>query len=47
MKTKIKYHHDEVTEFYNKETLEVDSSYSCLAVISLDSALTKDVNYYP
>ena len=26
---------------------KADSSHTCLAVISLDSALKKDVNYYP
>ena len=43
MKTKIKYQGDEVTDFYDK----VDSNHTCLAVISLDSALKKDENYYP
>ena len=43
MKTKIKYQGDEVTDFYDK----VDSHRTCLAVISLDSALKKDENYYP
>ena len=36
-----------VTDFYNKEILKVDSNHTCLAVISLDSALKKDENYYP
>ena len=27
--------------------LKLDSNYTCLAVISLDSALKKDDNYYP
>ena len=47
MKTKTKSHGDEVTDFYNKEILQVDSNYTCLAVTSLDSALKKDENYYP
>ena len=47
MKTTIKYHGDEVTEFYNKEIPTVDSNHTCLVVISLDSALKKDENYYP
>ena len=38
LKTKIKSHGDEVTE--------VDSYHTCLAVISLDSPLKKDGNYY-
>ena len=47
MKTKIKSHGDEVTNFYNKRICKVDSSHTCLAVISLDSTLKVDVNYYP
>ena len=46
MKTKIKSHSDEVTDFYNKEILKADSNHICLTVISLDSALNKDENYY-
>ena len=46
MNTKIKSHGTEVTFFYKRVTLKVDSSYTCLAVISLDSALIKDENYY-
>ena len=37
LKTKIKSYGDEV---------KVDSNHTCLAVISLDSALKKDENYY-
>ena len=33
------YHGDEVTGFYDKKIPEVDSNHTCLAVISLDSAL--------
>ena len=47
MKTKIKYYVDEVSDFYRKEIPKVDSNHTCLAVISLDSALKKDENYYP
>ena len=47
MKTKTKSHGDEVTDFYNKKIPKLDSNYTCLAVISLDSALKKDDNYYP
>ena len=32
--------------FYDKETPKVDSNHPYLAVISLDSALKKDENYY-
>ena len=46
MKTKIKSHANEVTDFYNKEIPKVDSNYTCLSVISLDSALKKDGNKY-
>ena len=47
MKNKIKSHCDEVTDFWNKKISKVDSSHTCLAVISLDSTLKKDENYYP
>ena len=47
LKTNIKSHGDEVTDFYDKETHKVHSNQTCLAVISLDSALKKDEKYYP
>ena len=47
MKTKIKSHGDEVSDFYDKKIPKVDSNHTCLEVISLDSALNKDGNYYP
>ena len=47
LKTKIKSHGDEVTDFYDKEIPIADSNDTCLAVISLDSALKKDENFYP
>ena len=46
LKTKIKSHGGEITDFYDKEIPKVDSNHTCLAVISLDSALIKDDNYY-
>ena len=46
MKTKTKYHHDEVTDFYDEESLKIDFNYTCLVVITLHSALKKDENYY-
>ena len=46
MKTKINSHGDEVTDFYDKKNPKLDSNHTCLAVISLDSALKKDDNYY-
>ena len=47
MKTKIKSHGDEVTGFYDKNSSMIDSNHTCLAAISLDSALKKDDYYYP
>ena len=46
LKTKVKSHNDEITDFYDKEIPMVDSNHTCLAVISLDSVLKKDDNYY-
>ena len=47
MKTKIKSHGDEVKDLYGKEIPIVDFDYTCLVLISLDSALKKDKNSYP
>ena len=47
LKTKIKSHGDEATDFYDKKIPKVDSNHTCLLVISSDSALKKDENYYP
>ena len=44
LKTKIKSHGDEVTDFSNKNIPMVDSSHTCLAAISLDSALVLCTN---
>ena len=41
LKTKIKSYGDDVTNFYDKEIPKVNSNHTCLAVISLDSALKK------
>ena len=46
LKTKIKPCGDEVIDFYDKEVPKAGSNHTCLAVISLDSALKKDENYY-
>ena len=43
-KTKIKFCGDQVTDFYDKKIPKIDSNLTCLAVISLDSALKKDKN---
>ena len=47
MKTKIKSHGYEITDFFDKKIPKVESNRTCLAVICLDSALKKDDNYYP
>ena len=41
LKTKIKFHGDEDTDFYDKEDPKVNSYYTFLAVVILDSALKK------
>ena len=46
MKTKIKSYGYKVTNFNAKEIPKVDSNHTCLVVVSLDSALQKDENYY-
>ena len=46
LKTKIRFHDNEVTDFYNKEIPRADSNYTCLVVISLNSALKKDEDYH-
>ena len=47
LKNKIKSDGEEVADFYDKKTPKVDSYHTSLLVISLDSALKKDENYYP
>ena len=47
LKTKIKPHGDEITYFYNKEIPKLGSNHTFVEVISVDSALKKDNNYYP
>ena len=46
MKTKIKSHGHEVTDFYDVKIPKLVSNHTCLAVISLDSALKKDDTYH-
>ena len=46
LKTQIKSHGDEATDFYDKKIPKVVSNHTCLALISLDSALKKDEDYY-
>ena len=45
LKTKIKSHGDEVTDFFDKKVPKIDSRHTSLAVISLYSALKKDDSY--
>ena len=47
-KTQTKYHGDKVINLCDKKTwtLKLDPNHACLAVISLDSALKRDKNYY-
>ena len=47
LKIKIKSDGDKATGFHDKGIPKVGSNHTCLAVISLDSALKKDGNYYP
>ena len=47
MKTKIKFFGDEATDFHNKEMLKTGSNHTCLAVITIDSALKKEEKFYP
>ena len=47
LKTKIKSNGDKVTDFYDKKIPKVDSNRTSLALITLDSDLKKDGNYYP
>ena len=46
-KTKVKSHDDKITDFYNKKFSRVNFNHTYLTVISLDSALKKDEDYYP
>ena len=46
MKIKVKTHGDEITDFYDKKILKVDSNQIYLAVINLEFALKKAENYY-
>ena len=47
MKTKIKSHGHEVTDYYDKKIPRVNPNHACLTVISLDSAPEKDTSYCP
>ena len=45
LKPKIKSHGDKVTDLYDKEIPKVDSNHTCIALISLDTALKEDYTY--
>ena len=45
-KKKKKSHGDKVSDFHDKKIAKKDSNHTCLAAISLGSALKKDENYY-
>ena len=42
----MKFHGNKVSYFYENEIPKVDSNHPCWTVISLDSPLNKDRNYY-
>ena len=46
MKIIIKLHSDKVTNIYGKRIPKVNSNHTCLVIISLDSVLNKDGNYF-
>ena len=46
LKTKIKCHIDEDTDFHHKDVPKAGSNHTCLVVIMTDSALKKEENYY-
>ena len=47
LKSKVKFYGDEATDFHDKKVPKVDSSYTCLTVISLDSNFGVYEKYYP
>ena len=38
---------DKVTDFYEKKIAKVDSNHTSLVIITLDSVVKNDENYYP
>ena len=46
LKNKINHYINEITYFYDEETLKVCCNHTCLIVISLNSTLRKDENYF-
>ena len=47
LRIRIKFHGDEAADICDKKVAKVDSNHTCLAVISLNSAIKKDRNQYP
>ena len=47
LKTKIKFYGEQAIDFHDKEVPKIGSNCTCFAVISLDSAIKKEENYYP
>ena len=47
LKSKVTFYGDEATDFHDKKVPKVDSSYTCLTVISLDSNFGAYEKYYP
>ena len=43
----MKSHGDKVSNFYDKSIPRLDCNNTCLAVITLASAFSKDDSYYP
>ena len=46
LRTKIKSYVDEATDFHDKEIPKAASNHTCLAVITIDSVLKKEGNYF-
>ena len=47
LKTKVKSYGDKAADYHGKEIPKAGSDCTCLAVITIDSALKEDENYYP
>ena len=47
LKAKIKSYSDEATDFHNNEYPKAGPNPTCLAVITIDTALKKEENFYP
>ena len=47
LKTKIRFYCYDAADFCDNEIPKAGSNYTCFAVISIDSVLKKEKNYYP